>query len=803
MKSRVNILSCVERLSFDVSRAALVGVALCAVPMEAIAQSDPASNASAEDPEVSTGLQDIVVTAQRRSERLGQVPISVQAVSGDTLARASVLDSRLLESVSPTISFTGGFNSSATQLVIRGVSSVAFEGGVQPSVALVVDGVPLTRSSEFLFDFADIERLEVLNGPQGTLFGKNATGGVINVVTKKPTDNFEGSVEALATTDEEYSMRGVLNLPLGQGLAARVVGFYRDQAPIIKNIGSGPDAGGARSGGFNARILADLSDSATLLLSGGYNKTRSSYTVILPITPISGPLGVLQQQSTGPIYGGKGDVINVDGHSYDWLTNWNLTAELNWAISDSVSLVSVTGFRDSGEHAGTDADATPVGVNEGVGFTPNPLDYPLMWINFKDGHIKDKLRYGSQEFRLNIDGDRINTVLGVYVQTLREKRASHLPLILAASYAGIAGVPPTTQFYSDAVSAARLKNDTVAVFGDITYKVTPTINAFAGLRYTIESLNVRYHRDNYFNPVVGFFDPVTLVNTALPVGGLDYDKGRVDRSVSGRAGLQWHPSERQNYYVSYNRGYKGAAADISNASNGIAPLVNPEIATAWELGVKQRFGAVSLDVAVYTQLVKDIQQTSLLPGTIFTQLVNAGDLRSKGVEFNFTAQPVSGLTFNLGGVYTDAKYKGGRFTCNPTEVPGITPGCDASNTKSLTNQRAVSTPKWKFNSSLDFDQDFSGPLMISTHVAYNWQSSIQYQLNNDPLTLEPKRGILNASVTLKTDNENISATIFVNNITDKFYYSKREEADFFIGRSYGRAARDFARYAGVRLKYVY
>lgn len=759
------------------------------------AQADAAATAD-------TGLQDIVVTAQRRSERLSQVPISVQAVSGDTLSKSAVFDSRMLETVSPSISFTGGFNSSATQLIIRGVSSIAFEGGVQPSVALVVDGVPLTRSSEFQFDFADIERIEVLNGPQGTLFGKNATGGVVNVVTKRPTRIFEGSVEASASTDEEYSLRGIVNMPLGDVVAARVTGFYRNQRPIVKNVGSGPDAYGSRSYGINARLLWDISDDANLVLSAGYAKTRGSYSAIMPIVPISGPLGVLQSQAIGSSLGFGKRKINVDGHSYDWLKNWNLTAELDWDISDTVSLTSVTGYRNSREDAGTDADATPVGVVEGSGFTPNPLNYPLMWVNFADGHVHDRLNYVSQEFRLNLDSGPFKAVGGVYMQSLRERRGSHLPLILAASYAGIPGIPPTTQFFSDSLTDARLKNETAAVFGDVTFKATDTINLFGGLRYTIESLKVRYHRDNFFNPVVGFFNPVTLVNSAPPVGVLDYDKSRVDRSVSGRAGIQWQPATGQNYYLSYNRGYKGAAADISNASNGVAPLVDPEIGTAWELGMKQRFGAVSLDIDVYTQKIKAIQQTALLPGTIFTQLVNAGALRSKGVEFNFSARPVDGLLFTLGGVYTDAKYKGGRFLCNPVETATPrSPDCDASNTKSLSGQRAVGTPKWKFNSAVDYEHDLSGPLNMFARVAYNWQSSVQYQLNNDPLTLAPKRGILNASLGVGSDDESITATVFANNITNKFYYNKLEEADFFIGRLYGRLPRDFRRYFGVRVKY--
>src|SRR3546814_4200041 len=117
----------------------------------------------------------------------------------------------MLESISPSVNFTGGFNGSATSLSVRGVSSTSYEGGIQPSVALVVDGVPVARQNEFLFDFSDIGRIEVLSGPQGTLFGKNSTGGVVSVVTKRPTDHFASSIEGLATTDEEYSVRGIVN----------------------------------------------------------------------------------------------------------------------------------------------------------------------------------------------------------------------------------------------------------------------------------------------------------------------------------------------------------------------------------------------------------------------------------------------------------------------------------------------------------------------------------------------------------------------------------------------------------------
>src|SRR3546814_4149817 len=126
-----------------------------------------------------------------------------------------------------------------------------------------------------------------------------------------------------------------------------------------------------------------------------------------------------------------------------------------------------------------------------------------MCLNFADGHVYDSLKYGSQEFRLDFKTDRVTAIAGFFLQTLREHRRSHLPLVLAASYADITSVPPTTQFFSDSATNARLKNDTAGIFGDVTYKITSTVNVFAGLRYTVESLNADYNRDDFFNPEIG------------------------------------------------------------------------------------------------------------------------------------------------------------------------------------------------------------------------------------------------------------------------------------------------------------
>src|SRR3546814_34484 len=156
---------------------------------------------------------------------------------------------------------------------------------------------------------------------------------------------------------------------------------------------------------------------------------------------------------------------------------------------------------------------------------------------------------------------------------------------------------------------------------------------------------------------------------------------------------------------------KGAAANVSNAATAVDPLLSPEKGLAVALGMKQRFwdGRLSFDIALYHQVIKNIQQTSSRPNQLFTDLINAGELRSDGVEVNMAASPIRGLKLTLGGAYTDARYHGGRYPCNPTDLATNSPKCDVNGIKSLTGEQAYGTPKYKITSAVDYDYDLDGP----------------------------------------------------------------------------------------------
>jgi iron complex outermembrane receptor protein len=748
---------------------------------------------------------EIIVTAQRRSQRLLDVPLSVQAQSGEDLERAGISDSRMLERVSPSVNFTSG-QTRATSVSIRGIVSISNWSGIQPSVGVVVDGVPLARSIEYVSDLADIDRVEVLNGPQGTLFGKNSTAGVINIISKRPTQTFSVEAEGSATTDEEYLIKGVVNVPLSGTVAARLNGYYRNLEPLIDNINplAKRDAYSREAWGIQGKLGFDIGG-GNLLLTGNYNHAYDDFSTNLVIEPISGGLGQLQQAIGVPV--GRGvRKINQDTASYSKIRSWSLIGELNLPITDDLQLTAITGYRRLRHINEIDTDSGPTGATVGVGFAPNPLGYPIETIQRGDDHLQDRHRYFSQEVRLAYSAPGLDIVAGGFYQNYHERNVITNGFFFDGSYLGLT---PGDKFYVDAPLRARSNNKTAALFADATAEIVDTVKLFGGLRYTREKLSLDYARQNYFVPAA-FFDLDSYTSLLPPLSTTAFVAKRTDNNLSGRAGIQWQPLSTTNFYASYSRGFKGAAADQSQSVvDAAAALLKPERATAYEVGAKVRLfeNMLALEAAIYKQTIDNVQQTVLKPGSIDNSFLNAGKLKVDGFEVNARLHPSEGLSLRAGLIYNDARYGGKRgaadeprYVCGPSATPGVG-GCDADGTQTLIGKQAIGAPKWKFVGGIAYDYDLAGPTTLTFGVDYTWRSSIQYQLFEDPLSREPSNGILDAQIGWRADDERWSVTVFGKNLTNNFYYSNLNIADFIIGRSFGNLPRDFRRYGGIRLTY--
>jgi iron complex outermembrane receptor protein len=752
-------------------------------------------------PNDTEGIQEIVVTAQRRDEKLKDVPISVQSVGADVLHQNAALDTKALTQLFPTLNYSESSSAGSSGFALRGVQDYAAAGSIQPSTALVIDGVPIMRQAEFIREMADIDRIEVLNGPQGTLFGKNSTAGVINILTKRPTDTLEGNIDVGATTDKEYSTRAMINIPFNDTVQLRTNGFFRNQNPLIPNIY--PDrksVGSAESFGGQSRLNISFGDDRSLLLSGSYSRLDSTWDELLPIVAGMYPN---YAQTIGLPLGRVTPRVNSDSPGNDILRTYNGTAELNWRLTDTWNLVSVSAYRHVYEDFNGNFDGLPVGWNQGVGFSPNPYNYPVGFSNVRLPARPDVEAYWSEELRLNYASGPINAIMGGFYQSARNDFVQNANFYLNGS---LVGEPADTTWLPYAYTHTLVHDKTGSIFGDITYALTGQVKVFGGLRLTRETLDTDYDRTNYFIEFGDGLNPITGAITAPPSGGLVFSEGKSYNNVSGRAGIQWEPNDRTNYYTSYSHGYKGPGTQQSSTLDSEAhAFVNPEIADSFEIGSKVRLfdSRLAIDLAVFYESIKHIQETAIPPGGgINIELVNAGTLLTRGVESTIQLAATQHLKFNGGVVYDKADYHNFRYSCNSAQTPGVG-SCAADGTQDISGQPAIGSPRWKGT----MDISYSGPLpsQLANYVArigYVWVSSIQYGLGDDPLTREPSHGLLDASIGFTSNDRHWDLQLYGRNLTDKLFYSGLISAPF-LAAEFGYLTRDFHRYGGLSIKYSF
>jgi iron complex outermembrane receptor protein len=798
----------------------MLAIAICST-------SANAQSSSGDDQSSANSLGEIVVTAQRREQSLSKVPVSVQAVSDLELKTQVIEDTASLVKISPSVAFTGGFSANSSGFVIRGITSASSEGGLQQSTAMVVDGVPLARPGEFLGDLGDIQRVEILRGPQGTLFGKNATAGVVSIVTQRPTSKFEGYAEGSTTTDGEYLLRGMLNAPIGSKVSMRVNGYYNHLDPLIRNEGPGNDQYGYERYGFAGKLDFDF-DAVTVKLSADYRHSYSTFGQSLDIVQSTG-IGALQVAALG-FTPQRGVVrLSTDGKSFDRSKGYAFTGEIGADLADGLKLTSVTGYRDFKDENQSDVDATPVGFVAGKGFSTFYTGYyPVLYVDIASAdepRQPQHVRYFSQEVRLNYDRGPLNAVAGAFFQTLKDSGAGITPFIFDGAFIRQDPTLLGTYLYNATQLDYRIKDDTYAVFGDVTYAVTDTVSLFGGLRYTHEKIDLDYQNATYFGPVATDFGQTILpglngqpaidiatgrINLA-PISTLDYSVSKSVDNLSGRAGIQFQPNTDTNFYFSFNRGYKGPAADVSRGSGapdpvtGYSPLLRPEIATSFELGAKLKLfnDNLQLNVNLFKQKVKDIQQAIVLPSTV-TQLINAGDIKTDGVEVEFRGRLADGLTVDGGFVYNDPRYSGDVIVgCYPgqTAATGCNVPVGARFFQNMDGAQTVNSYKWRYNAGATYlvPLDTHG-MDLTFRVGYQWYASSPQRLDTDPMMREPSHGLLDASITLAGQNGKWSIQAFGKNLTNDFYYAGLVNVDNTISRVSGWVNRDYRRYGGLKLR---
>ena len=777
-------------------------------------------------------LEEVKVTAQKREQSLQDVPISMSVLTAESLDQQYITETVSLAQAVPSLNFQQGFAPSSTNFNIRGVASYTFEGGIQPSVAMVVDGVSLARAGEFISELADVERIEILRGPQGTLFGRNTTAGAINVTTRRPSADLEGYIEASFTDDEEQLYRARMSGPLTDTAAGSLNLYYRNREGHLDNVyPGGDDGGGIRSRGGRAQLDLNLSDSINLLLTGDYRDAEHGLAPQVTLVAESSLDGIpapglnlreIQQGDGDPALGQQviADMfkININDPNFaeQELDSWGLSAHLTWEIDETLRLISITALREWHEAVNPDIDSGPGQLSNGGYGLPIALAHTS---NTPSSNVPlsrpFENEYFTQEIRLEKTGQSLDWTAGFFYTDFEENVKEGFALYIPFDPAFGQGY--TTSVQTDNTDELKA----FSAFFDGTYHFSDRLNIYSGYRWTREEVDVSYDSPTYLvldSAGVSEFDFINnVVNFTAPVPPVVHTVGEANAEHtdwSARLGASWHFVDSANLYATVSRSFVGIGADISRTGNPGAAFLDPTTAEALELGLKTRLlgDALQINGAVFWQDVEDLQTSALLPGTIQTVNLNAGDLDIFGVEIDALWAYSNYGRISASLSYVDAKTKNLLQPCWPEQTIGT--GCNidvngnpvtepsAAVQTDMDGANAPNTPELAYNigvshvfplNDLSFD--------IHGSVNYVWQDEVNFPLNGDPLLIQDSFGLLNFSLSMVDKDDRYEVALFGRNINDKEFYSDSSEASGFIARQYVRVTRGAQAYYGVRLKY--
>lgn len=737
-------------------------------------------------------VEEIIVTSQKVEENVQDVPIAITAVSGDRLTQAVVFSLENISTVIPSVTFRKGTTSANSAIVMRGVGTISFSVAAEPSVSTVVDGVVLSRSGQAFMDLVDLERLEVLRGPQGTLFGRNASAGLVNIVSKGGTDTFEAEASADWFEGEEYRLRAAISGPLGENLSARLTGFYGSFDGNITNINGGRNNtvnGYERHG---VRGIMDYDDGANKVrLIADYYKANDDCCA--DVTGVS--RGNAAQDAELGLPGGPAQGENQRFINHNLVTRtedeqWSLTATGDFEISDTHTLSAVLGYRNWFNRELREGDFLPralVGVGE---LHDNGV--------VKTEQLSAEIRIASDQTKPFFYQAGVFAWQSDNTQDFTRNNVTCASSTLPATASGARPCNLTdtvNTLFPTATSRSEVRSQNFAVFSQATYRFTEQLSLTGGLRYTWDDLQFTHTRAPAVNRTTGL--PATGPGTnGNPAGGLIANGGNgtntsagstTNGNLSGRAVIQFEPTEDIMLYGSYTRGYKGPAFNVffnHTAPNNARPI-DEELSDSFEIGVKSQFldNRVQLNVAAFSVEYDGFQANNfvLINGATVSNLTNAGTVKSEGFEADLVVNPVGGLNLRASAAYADARVK--EFNPNPlTNAPSA-----------INGTQLPLAPKFVYTLGGDYTADLGDAAVLYLNTDYR-HTSRQFSDLGEAGPIDPY-GIWNASIGFSDPDDNYRVTFHARNITDNSYVLLNVEN----GRRL-QIPRDADRYFGISLR---
>jgi iron complex outermembrane receptor protein len=672
-----------------------------------------------------------------------------------------------LVAIIPSVEFRSQPSNKDQDILIRGLGTITTSAGAEPTVSTVIDGVVLARPGQMVSDLIDLDHIEVLRGPQGTLFGKNASAGVINIVTKDPTPTPSGFVDASYYSGNEYRIAGGVNGEIIKDvLSGRLAAVTSSFDGNVTNVFNGSKVNGDNFQGTRGKLLWTPNSDLRVIVGGDYMYTTqtgneavflSNYNIAYPTgvkTTSANLLSVLTAEGLHPSFSNHDISLNSPSDDRDLTSGAYIQADYN--LSGGFTLTSISAYRYWRNVQRQDLDA----------YSALTTLSPTQQVDL--GHVWEK-QY-SEELRLaSPKGGLVDYVVGAYFlhepdnENYRRDVTQLTPAGDVANF-GFNHFGATTTNYSG--------------FGEANINFTKDLRAIVGLRVVHDDLSFFSNRVSSSPVAVPGVSPAFAANGSTSVTG-----------YADRIGLQYDLGESANTYFTYSRGYKGPAYNVFfNMTALQTNQLQPETSNAFELGLKSRLfdKRLQLNVALFDDTVSNYQanEPDLVDGTVVTRLINAGEVSTRGAEVDAVAKLIDNLTITFDYAYTDAHIDS--FSC----PPGSAISCDVN------GQPLPFAPRNKFTIRADYMAWTNGRYDVGLKTDYSWQSKQQDSIAETPDTIQAAYGIWNASILLTDHKADWDARLVVRNIADQHYYTIISEAN---GGLIGTVPRDFDRFAGIAI----
>ena len=730
--------------------------------------------------DVSVLMEEIVVTARKREESIQDAPLAVSAFTGTSLQARGIEKIDGIAAITPNMSFdninTNGGGGSNASVYIRGVGQTDFIPSADPGVGLYVDGAYLARSIGAILDLIDIERVEVLRGPQGTLFGRNTIGGAVSIHTIKPHSEFESKVKVKLGSDDRQDISGRVNLPITDNLFTSFSVAKFEQDGFVKNPITGDDTGDDDTIAFRGALRWQASDNLLIDISADYSEDDengqprvstsdpSRAVAFIPPdsptgtgnggfqhnfflganSPFAGPNAPFPPQgiirglrqfnncdaTPGNIEGTNNDCANASTvglgentgteDAYYEADIWGVAATIEWDVTETIRIKSITAYRDLDSEFGHDGDNSP---------------FYLSWV--RDEYEQEQFSQELQLLGTSFDGS-LDWILGAYY--FDEEGSNFNPVDFAAI---------------DIESGGDFDNESEAFFAQGTYHFLERWHFTAGIRYTDDTKDFI---------VIGDVQTAVPVLAPPPVGRVTL----IDNGTTTLDADDWTPMYNLAFdwtddfmvYANYAEGFKSGGVQQRNAGvfGPKAPTYDPEYVDSYEVGFKfsSADGSFVLNGAGFFADYTDIQLETLAPEGIAPQLENAGEAEIKGVELESRWAPTNNLFFELAVGYVDAEITDA--DSDATDSGGPAKG-----------DTVPYVPEWNYAVSAIYIWDLADWGTVTPRVDYSWRDDVFFSPDNDPGNTQESYGIWNASVSWNSPNNRYGVNAHWLNIADEDY----------------------------------